>query len=277
MHFPAPERDGILADAAPGAKDQRRERNRKPAGAVEDTIGRPLGGRPEIGQTTQEDAGPAAAAGVTASARHDPLPRHRGTGIHGRRYGEVLLVKGGLMHLTATVYNTLGLNDCPQAEWERLDPEAIRRAHGARRAFLNGPRHFLMDEIASADMTDEVVRFGELAMRRAATVPIQRRGGLGQPYTERVVNRTTTYVWKQGRAVYELIGPDGSAYVMQSYALMVDAHLTEAGLPRLGERLHLPPGWSYRARTLGRDLVLQVMGAAHLVQDDFLNSYQRLP
>ena len=196
------------------------------------------------------------------------------TGIHGRRYGEVLLVTGGLTHLAATVYNTLGLNDCPQDLWAQLDAEAIQRAHRAHRAILNGPRYFLMDEIASADMTDEIVSFGGLQMRRAATLPIHLRDGLGQPYRERVVNRTTTYRWSKGREVYELVAPDGAAYVMQSYALMVDPGLTEAALRSLGSRLGLPPGWSYRARTLERDLILQVAGQAHLIQDDLGNSYQ---
>ena len=60
--------------------------------------------------------------------------------MHGARYGEVLLVKGRLNHIEATVYNTLGLNDCPNDLWHALDPEAIKKAFGARAVILNGPR-----------------------------------------------------------------------------------------------------------------------------------------
>jgi hypothetical protein len=33
--------------------------------------------------------------------------------LHGARYGEVLLVTGRLNRIEATVYNTLGRNECP--------------------------------------------------------------------------------------------------------------------------------------------------------------------
>ena len=45
-------------------------------------------------------------------------------------------------------------------------------------------------------------------------------------------------------------------------------------LPRLGERLHLPEGWAFRARTLDRDLVLDTVGLAHIVPDELENMYQ---
>ena len=217
-----------------------------------------------------EDAG--AAPAVTPAT---PAARHGLAGMDGRRYGEVLLVTGGLSRLVATVYTTIGLSDCPQGLWEQLDAQAMARAHGAHRAILNGPRYFLMDEVASADMTDDIVTFGDLRMRRAATLPVHRGAGFGELYVERIVNRTTMYVYRKGRTVYALVAPEGSTYVMQSYALMVDPTLTEAGLAALGGRLRLPPGWSYHVRALGEDLVMQVEGQARLVQDDLGNSYQR--
>jgi haloalkane dehalogenase len=171
---------------------------------------------------------------------------------HGARYGEVLLVTGRLNRVEATVYNTLGLNDCPDVLWRALDVEAIKKAHRARAAILNGPRYLLMDTIGIADSGGTVVTFGELQMRPLATVRLPLtalRGGLQrQPYTENTIRRTTIYVYEQGREVYELVAPDGTAYVMQSYSLAVDPNLTEADLPALGARLQLPPGWRYRVR-----------------------------
>ncbi len=217
-----------------------------------------------------EDAGAA-----PAFSTDHPAARHRRAGMHGRRYGEVLLVTGGLTRLTATVYSTIGLSDCPQGLWEQLDAQAIARAHGAHRAILNGPRYFLMDEIASADMTHDIVTFGNLSVRRVATLPLHPGAALGEPYVERIVNRTTAYVYRKGRTVYALVAPEGSTYVMQSYALVVDPTLTEAGLAALGGRLRLPSGWSYHVGALGEDLAMRVEGQACLVQDDLGNSYQR--
>ena len=143
--------------------------------------------------------------------------------IHGARYGEVLLVKGRLNRIEATVYNTLGLNDCPDDLWHALDPEAIKKSYRARAAILNGPRYFLMDKISIADPGEEIFDFGGLQMRRLATVPLPLTSLLGglqrHPYTEQAVRRTTVYVWDQGREVYELVAPDGTTYVMQSYSL----------------------------------------------------------
>jgi haloalkane dehalogenase len=200
--------------------------------------------------------------------------------MHGARYGEVLLVTGRLNRIEATVYNTVGLNECPDDLWQALDTEAIKKAYRARAVILNGPRYFLMDKISIADPGQEIFDFGGLQMRRLATVPLKLTSVLGglrrQPYSEQPVRRTTVYIWDKGREVYELIAPDGTSYVMQSYSLQVDPTVTEAALPTLGDRLQLPEGWRYRARRLEEEWALQVDGEARVVQDELENSYQRV-
>lgn len=200
--------------------------------------------------------------------------------MHGARYGEVLLVSGHLNHIEATVYNTLGLNDCPDDLWQTLNAEAIKKTYKVRAAILNGPRSFLMDKIASADVGTEIFTFGALQMRRMATVqiPLVRVPGRlkRKPYTENIVQRTTIYVYNRGREVYELVTPEGTTYIMQSYSLSVDPTLNEEGLRTLGSRLHLPAGWHYRVRQLEQECDLRVNGQTHVIQDDFENSYQRV-
>jgi haloalkane dehalogenase len=218
--------------------------------------------------------------------------------MHGARYGEVLLVTGRLNRIEATVYNTLGLNDSPDDLWQALDTEAIKKTYRARgvilqspRYFLLGkisarpspptpPRYFLMDKVSIVDPGEGIFDFGGLQMRRLATVRLPLTALLGglhrQPYTEQPVRRTTVYVWDQGREVYELVVPDGTTYVMQSYSLAVDPTLTEADLPMLGSRLQLPEGWRYRARRIEEEWALEVDGEARVVQDELENSYQRV-
>jgi haloalkane dehalogenase len=200
--------------------------------------------------------------------------------LHGARYGEVLLVTGRLNRIEATVYNTLGLNECPDDLWQALDPEAIKKTYKARAAILNGPRYFLMDRISIADPGEETFDFGGLQMRRLATVPLSPGSLLSglrrHPYTEQPVRRTTIYGWDQGREVYELIASGGTSYVMQSYSLAVDPTLTEAELPFLGARLQLPDGWRYRVRRLEEEWTLAVDGEARVIQDELENSYQRV-
>jgi hypothetical protein len=73
-----------------------------------------------------------------------------------------------------------------------------------------------------------------------------------------------------------MIAPDGTPYVMQSYALAVDPTLAEADLPALGARLHLSPGWHYRVPQLSQQWTVQVDGEARVTQDELENSYQRV-
>src|SRR3954471_11168094 len=95
--------------------------------------------------------------------------------MHGARYGEVLLVTGRLNRIEATVYNTLGLNECPDDLWHALDPEAIKKDYRARAFILNGPRYFLMDRVSIADPGEEVFDFGGLQMRRPAAAALSPR------------------------------------------------------------------------------------------------------
>ncbi len=200
--------------------------------------------------------------------------------MHGARYGEVLLVMGHLAYVEAKVYNTMGFSDCPEELWKELNGEEIKKEYKVRAVILNGPRYFLMDKVTIANVGEEFLTFGSLKMQRLATVKIPLGNLLGglkrKPYTEHIIERTTTYVYNSGREVYELVASDGTVYIMQSYALIVDSTLTEEGLKTLGARLHLPPGWHYRVGQLAQERVLHVNGQVHLIQDDFENSYQRI-
>jgi haloalkane dehalogenase len=218
-----------------------------------------------------------AARGASADSTSNVTMRDQ---MHGARYGEVLLVTGQLNRIEATVYNTLGLNDCPEDLWRALDPDAIKRHFRARAVVLNGPRYFLMDKVSIANPGNEVVDFGGLQMRPLATVPLKLTSVLGgihrHPYSEQPVLRTTMYVYNAGREVYELVAPDGTTYVMQSYSLQINPNLIETDLSTLGDRLDLPAGWSYRVLRLDKEWALGVDGEARVLQDELENSYQRV-
>jgi hypothetical protein len=120
--------------------------------------------------------------------------------------------------------------------------------------------------------------FGGLKMRKVATIPIRSDAELVQAtYTQRTIERRNTWTWSAGRRVYELLAPDGSNYLMQSYSQIRDPELTMSQLRGLGSRLDLPQGWTYRSRRLKRDLTLTAKGTATIIQDDLTNTYQLLP
>lgn len=202
--------------------------------------------------------------------------RSNGTDMHDARYCEVLELKSMPPDARVVVWNTIGLNDCPQAWWDGFDAESLAAELGDPYVVLNGPRHFLMDSAKAR--TGQLRRFHGRRMRKVATLPIATFADLAQvPYTERRVSRLNTWHWRAGRKLYELLAPDGATYAMQSYSQIVDPSLDITDLGRLGKRLALPPGWRYRVRRLRKPLTLRARGSATILQDELKNTYQRLP
>lgn len=199
-------------------------------------------------------------------------------GLRDRRYCEVLLLSEDDGAYRAEVYTTVGLDECPQDEWDALDAGAIAAERGALVALLNGPRHWTLDEIVQLEDRERVeTAFAGIEMFLAATVDLGRTLPDQTPYTERHVARQTVFRFDAGTEVHELTDPDGRRYVMQSYAHIVDDTLDLATLAGLGDRLALPDGWSFASRVLDEQLdVLSTDGVATVVQDDLQNTYQRI-
>ena len=215
----------------------------------------------------------AALAGVVATAIPAGAAAKPPIDFHDARYCEFLVLTGEVPDATVTVFNTIGLNDCPQAKWDAIDAGELAQELGAKAVIKNGPRNFLMDS-ATGD-PGPVRSFDGLRMRRVATIAIHSNEELvSRAYSERTITRRNTWTWEAGRRVYELLAPDGSNYVMQSYSQIRDPELTIGQLRALGGRLALPTGWSYRNRVLKNDLTLRARGSATIVQDDLTNTYQ---
>jgi hypothetical protein len=115
--------------------------------------------------------------------------------------------------------------------------------------------------------------FNGITMRRIAVVNLGADYSSGS-YVERKINRGAVFFWDAGKKVYELINPDGTAYVMQARCIGVDPTISEVSLDTLGDKLSLPAGWSYRIRVLNEELVVDTTThVATVLQDEFENSY----
>lgn len=200
-----------------------------------------------------------------------------GSSIRGQRYCEVLVayLSGGTIR--AEVWGTPGLNDCPAADWATVNAATIRTELSATAVVLNGPRHWTIDGATAMVPDVPPRRFGTLEMRQLATLMLAPGSMTSMPYAERTIMRDSEFEFRAGAQVYELVAADGSVYVMQSYAQIVDATLSESDLPNLGARLTLPSGWTYRTRTLDADLRVRTPGQATVVQDELQNTYSKLP
>lgn len=198
--------------------------------------------------------------------------------IRGDRYCEVLGITPSAAGLTAEVYSTFPLNDCPQDQWQALDPATLPAVAGTPLALLNGPRFWSIDAVTRTSTDDIVQReFGGLAMNRYATVTVPGLEAARESYVVREVDRRAVMTLFAGREVYILIDPAGADYAMQSWSHQVDPDLTEGDLATLGDRLELPDGWQFETRTLTEDLVIRFgEEPARVVQDDLGNTYSRI-
>ncbi len=196
--------------------------------------------------------------------------------VFGRRYCELFLVRKRGTGFAADVFNTYGLNLCPAAKWAAIDTAAVATANGALVAVRNGPRYWAIDRIEKYRQGREVIKnLGGLRMIEEAVLSL--RSLSTKPYTIHRVNRTTVFVWNKGRRIYELHGPGGSTWVMQSWSQQVDPKLRLQDLAGLGRRLMLPAGWSYASVRLKKALrVVTVSTDAQVLQDDLDNTYSHV-
>jgi hypothetical protein len=204
------------------------------------------------------------------------------------RYCEVLpITADGSKTETATVYNTLCLNLCPPERWDALTPEEAAREYkqeypstvGAK---LNGPRHWVMDQLEGSEISTggPEFTFGGIKMTKRGEL----QGNLvdaiigERPWITHQVQRDTVYTYDQGKLVHELISPQG-VFIMQSYSQQKDPSLTIDQLPFIERdgKIKPPKGWTYTTRMLTEPYVLTTTGLATVVQDDLLNTYQLRP
>ncbi|MBC7971274.1 MAG: hypothetical protein H7Z11_14335 [Verrucomicrobia bacterium] len=202
------------------------------------------------------------------------------TDLRDFRYCEVLPVFRDRLTLTVEVYNTMGLNDCPADLWAKLDADALSQQYGSTATKLNGPRYWVFNQTTAGSETaaGKVVDFGGIEMKLLAKLETKLwQGSVGDKFfTPNEVQRTTSFFYRAGNLVYELISPEGEVYRMQSYAQIADPALTIADLETLGTRLELPQGWKYQARVLEADSELSADGLAYVISDNFYNTYQKV-
>ena len=212
--------------------------------------------------------------GASAGCGSPPAPDPEQT-IRGQRYCEVLV--GGITDGTAKfdVYNTFGLNDCPSEKWSKLTDASVQAESGAMAARLNGPRIWTQDAFIDAQVIDPTPRaFGGIVMQLAGRVSVPIADVIaGSSYVLRTVSRSTTTVFRAGKPVYELIDPQGAVYTMQSLSQQLATDLTLDTLPTLATRLKPPAGWSFRTRTLDKELRVVASGTATVTQDELVDTY----
>jgi len=196
------------------------------------------------------------------------------------RYGEFLFVHKGDDGFYADVWNTMGFNDCPPEEFNAVDVDAETKRLGALVGFRNGPRFWTFDALgAGMRETAPVETFGSLQMFLAATVGFGDTPPAAMQYVERFVNRDNYWEFAAHEPRFYLVTPDGTRYIMQAYAHYVDSSQNFDTLPKLGDVLAKPEGWTFEVDLDPSDALRLGTGAenvAVVLQDELGNTYQRV-
>ena len=194
--------------------------------------------------------------------------------LRGGRYCEILLSKS---FTTFAVYNTWGLNGCPEGLWRKETVASVKKETSVKAVHLNGPRYWVIDGFTRSNLLNPTVKsIGGIPMREAGVLHLSVFDLLQSKssYQEHKVDRQTTLIYQAGKPVYELIDPKGNVFVMQSYSVELSKQ-TQATLSNLASKLKLPSGWRFKTGTLKQTERLQaIRNVAVVVQDDLLNTYQ---
>lgn len=223
-----------------------------------------------IARTTLSATVLAVLLGAAAAAQEEkPTKPVTLTDTRGMKFCEFLLIFDD--HVD--IYNTSNADGCPEEKWQAMDVSAIAADHGASKAQLNGPHFWAMDEQVVG--FGETKTFGGIDAGYAATLPLAALGsGKGaDPYKPYTSAKLQTMLFRAGRPVYELVGPDGGTYILNAYG----AEVSDGDPANLAEQLSPPDGWSFRVRTPDADLTIKGSSDApvDMVGDDLHQYYTR--
>jgi hypothetical protein len=174
------------------------------------------------------------------------------------------------------IWGSQSLGNCPQAEWDALDFDAIQAEYGALAVLPNGPRAILTDFGGGVAFGENVQSFGGIDMQIVSYLRAfdPSTGGEDNPYTADLVDQDGMKGFSSGREVYELITDEGKVFSLVTIDLNVISSLDE--LPGLGERLeNLPEGWVWQATVLDAERRIEANGTLEVMRDELGNTYQR--
>ncbi len=195
--------------------------------------------------------------------------------MRGERYCEIILSKKITSY---AIYNTLGLNDCPENLWDKLTVAQVKQETGFSFVHLNGPRYWVIDGFNHSNLVNPTIKtINGLAMRKAGELHIKWTELMKSsfPYHQHAVKRQINWLYEAGKPVYELIDANGEVFVMQSYSIQKSPQ-TEQSLTELGTTLKLPKDWIFKTGILKKaESIQSINNLAIVIQDNLENTYQK--
>lgn len=202
----------------------------------------------------------------------------------GDRFCELFFikVKGDMKELH--VYNPTGLNNmaetkdaCPDSMMNKVDLAGLKEYFKMDGIYFNKPRYWILDKITlpvGSKRNFDGMEWYWMAASHLPTKVEMKPGFL--TYKHVPVERKSTFIFRAGKPVFLMDDSDGKTWVMKTYR---DAHgQTYDNLKDLASRYKsLPEGYSFRVKTLEKDLELKPStGKATVMQDEFENTFDYL-
>lgn len=207
---------------------------------------------------------------------------------HQVRYIEIFLTgreaKTGT--LVAACYNTMftpkgipaSKDTAPQQLVQGLDFGQLKKEYGLLGASLNGPKLWMPDW-AEAD-TGVVRDFNGINAAWVAQLSMDKGAGVSEstPYKPMSIARKSGIGWNKGATVLLLDDAQGNTWIMKGFQLGLKPHYTYKQFVAAGQSQFkkLQPGWTFRVKTLEKDLVeTPEGGVATIMPDEFFNIYDK--
>jgi hypothetical protein len=212
----------------------------------------------------------------------------RVSNMHQTRYIELFLAgrEAKTGKIVAACYNTMltdkgipaSRDSAPQALVEKLDLAQIKQEHALLGANLNGPKLWQPDWI-EVDQGKERT-FAGMPMSWVAQLNVPAKGGVGldSPYQSMTIARKSGVGWNKGTTVMLLDDAEGNTWIMKGYQVGLKPTHTYEEFKANGQRMlkNLPAGWTFRVKTLDKDLIeIPEGGIATIMPDEFGNVYDK--
>jgi hypothetical protein len=208
--------------------------------------------------------------------------------MHQVRFIEIFLAarEAKTGKLVAACYNTMfttngipaSKNTAPQELVQGLDFAKMKQDYGVLGASLNGPKLWLSDW---AEMDKGAERdFNGIQAAWIAQLNMDKGGGVSEstPYKPVTIARKSGVGWNKGTTVLLLDDAEGNTWIMKGFQMGLTPKYTYEEFVAAGQSQFkkLPPGWTFRVKTLDKDFIeVPETGVATIMPDEFFNVYDK--
>jgi hypothetical protein len=187
--------------------------------------------------------------------------------------------------LVAPCYNTMytskeipaSKDTAPQALVENLDLKKMAQEYGVAKVILNGPKLWMPDWVELPVGKER--NFSGMTAGWVAQLNMPETGDVEAPaYEVMEIARASTFAWTKGTKVAVLDDADGNTWILKGFQLGLNPQQTYEEYLAKGAANYknFPAGWTFRVKTLEKDLIeIPDDGMATIMQDELFHVWDK--